>query len=804
MDEINKIIKSKETYLYQRIINNIDKYQDSSINEFLNHTKNEEISLIDKYITLLEDFLKENKIKIQINKKEKNILKKIEQYLNAIIEFLEEKKENLKSNHIKILKNLLISNKSKDALKDFHNLNKKTIFTIRDFIINYSIVAIEKLFNNKLEEFKQKDSDELKNLYLFFIFQIKDTENIKKLKIFIYTYLYEEKDINKFIEKSSEEIVKKGTVDNVALRNFETKYNELNIIIKNVSNELITFFGRDLKKNNSDLLKFFNPESIINNYNYLINDNIEITENKIVIDDLNYDKNKIHLFSPEFLIINGLKSKYEDNDFKIFNKDFYSVDLFSKFLLKLIDEINKCIEQNDYKNDFIIKHLFNLYKKKLGHYIISKFDYNDKIDINESINKNNSINPFIKIKIYQNKNYYDNNSMINNDLKSKDNSSKDNKSLSNKNSYLNKSENKSKVSSANSFTETIYKISQYFENLINNKLIENVEKDKLVILTNILFMLNLKIPEYNKKTNSIDYKSVHLDYFSKNEDDKNNKTIKYYSGFKEIDSVFQNNSKKFIEVGDLKYFHVNLKFVKNYYEYSFNLNELKEEKFFIYSDSIFFCEIKNSFPNTSRGNKDYLNRIVIKPKKLKNPIVEEQLEGLIPYCEELEKLIRKFFFFFDIYKTNKDKKIPSNIQIVLLYDLFNVDEIDPNFTDIKEVTKNTLDYYFKRFENRLNIIFQLIFFDYNKLNEDRDKKIVEQQNEIMEKESIIKNQKDEIKNQKDEIKNQNNKIVEKEKTIQNLTDQIKKEKEKIEELKKDTKLTKEEKWNLFMDFLNKE
>lgn len=40
----------------------------------------------------------------------------------------------------------------------------------------------------------------------------------------------------------------------------------------------------------------------------------------------------MHLFSTEFLVVNGLKSKIYENYFQIFNEDNYSIDLFAKFL----------------------------------------------------------------------------------------------------------------------------------------------------------------------------------------------------------------------------------------------------------------------------------------------------------------------------------------------------------------------------------------------------------------------------------------------------------------------------------------
>ena len=78
--------------------------------------------------------------------------------------------------------NLLTSKKGKEAINKYsENKGKKT--TTNDFIIQYTILAFEKVFN---KNFNEIDSDKLKEAYLYFLFQIKDSENVKKLKILIY------------------------------------------------------------------------------------------------------------------------------------------------------------------------------------------------------------------------------------------------------------------------------------------------------------------------------------------------------------------------------------------------------------------------------------------------------------------------------------------------------------------------------------------------------------------------------------------------------------------------------------------
>ena len=333
MDEIQKIIESKENYIYQHIINNIDQYVNKYCNEYQNQANNIETSSINEFKNIILEFMDNNNIKITINKNDRNTKREIEKYFQAIIKFLDEKKDNLKLEHVKILKNIFISEKGLKALKQ-NKISKNKIFSINDFIENYTKIAIIKLF--KKEELKQKDLDKLKNIYLYFIFQIKDTENLKKLKKYIYTYLYEKKNINEFIYKSSEEIVQKGTKFEQKLRYLEIKYNELNININKVSNEMISFFGNDLRNNNTtDLLNFFIPKKIKSNYKYIEEQKV-IFEDKILLDNLNYDENKIHLFSPEFLLLNGFKSEYQENDFEYLMKVIIVLNSLQNFLERLL------------------------------------------------------------------------------------------------------------------------------------------------------------------------------------------------------------------------------------------------------------------------------------------------------------------------------------------------------------------------------------------------------------------------------------------------------------------------------------
>ena len=584
LNEIEKIMSTHKNYLYQRILNYIHESSNKYINDNYSHINKDEYSFRDRIKIILKKFTDDNKIIVEIPKNSNSPKNEAEQYLVKIIDFLEKKNENLRVVHAKILKNLLTRKKLKKDTKDNFDFNYQNTFTIYDFIINYSKVAIEILFN---KDFSQKDFDELNDLYLLLIFQIKDSENLKKLKFLIYTYLYEKKNIKEFIINSSEEILSKGNIEISKLRNFEKKYEELNIIVNKVSKEKISLFEKDLKKSDDDIFNFFNSKNIINNFSLIECQNKRFKENEIVIDDLNYDnKNKIHLFSPEFLIVNGLKSKFEDSDFEVFNKDNYSVDLFSKFLKRIIVEFNKYLDNNNFINEFMEKHLINFHRKNLVHYLSAKLDYSDKVELYKIINQNIDKNSFIKIKIYQQNNKEEinfqepKNSFGRSDILSK-----------------------SKISSNNSYLDEVKLISDDLENLINTKLMENVSEDKLISLPNIIFIFNLKIPKFNELNNTIEFNSAHLDYFSEQNTGENNNMY----GFKEIDSVFQNDSKDFINVGDLEYFHINLKYIKDKNKDYFFLSKYNEEKFNVYPQSIFFLRLNGNFQIFLLEMKNHLN-----------------------------------------------------------------------------------------------------------------------------------------------------------------------------------------------------
>ena len=123
----------------------------------------------------------------------------------------------------------------------------------------------------------------------------------------IYKNLYSKRDVIEFIIKSSESIVIKENFDNKTLIELQKQYNEIDINIKIVPDNMNTVFNRK-NMNIDDILIFFTKENLENNYRKIKHKQINLEE--IVVDGLNYNKNKVNFFSPEFLIVNRLKSDF--------------------------------------------------------------------------------------------------------------------------------------------------------------------------------------------------------------------------------------------------------------------------------------------------------------------------------------------------------------------------------------------------------------------------------------------------------------------------------------------------------------
>ena len=197
LNPIRKLLKKYNNYLYPRMINKINQ-NSKNVNKYKYNKTSEK--------KLFENIMKDMK-KFNDNKDISNTIdyNKMNQFFDKVIQFFQKHQRSKRMNQIIILKNLLFTIKDNKFVPNFDDSNNENIFTINDFIYNYSLGALKKDLFNK--DTNIKDSDELYDLYLYLIFQIKEQNFIIKLKILIYNHLYEQRKIIDFIIESSKNIL---------------------------------------------------------------------------------------------------------------------------------------------------------------------------------------------------------------------------------------------------------------------------------------------------------------------------------------------------------------------------------------------------------------------------------------------------------------------------------------------------------------------------------------------------------------------------------------------------------------------
>ena len=738
-DKMFKTIKNiKPPYIYRQIIAYINK----NPIEFCKCDDSNVQKMFGDIIKKMKEFSKGKDIHIEDYDKEDlnliyNNFKNIIDWLKKFPSYTQSK-ENIEN-----LRNLLFSKEGKKVKSNFRNENEKTKenFSINDFILNYTQKAIQYVFNNN---FNNDDLNALYNYYFYFVFKINDPESIINLKVLTYKNLYSNKLYKNFIKESIKYINQKEKSDNETLEKFLKEMDELDDFdIIEVSDNMKSFFNN---KDVTKLFKFFKAKNIVNNYKTFEFHNAKpegISHKLIAINPLEYDEKKISLFSPEFLLSLGLKSRIELNDLEIFNKDNFNVDVFAKFVIEIIKNINDSINKNNFSTDFIKKNMIKFNELEFNHYISARLTY-EHINELQSISLENlklKANQIISAKV---KNKKGNKNMIKIEEKTKIE-----EDLPIQTDVA--SEEEISILSKTLLSDSNKNYSNFFEEIIEKRLVNFIEKEKLIYFPNILFMLNLKIPKIteNKK---LEFESVYLDFFNEEKKSINNN---YIYGCKEIDTIFKNNSDKLCKIFDDQYFSINLGFIRNKNEREFNF--ISKEDLKIRPKTLIFGEIKKSFPNCEAGTENVLIAKIkkIPPKRDYLKCFIEESDPLYPYYAQLVKLIKKFRYFWNTMKeeTNKDG---LTIHLLLLYDKFNIKEKDINFDFINKLTERILIDYGWRIEDIGTIIFQLVFF--NNLLLDKKKEDIYKKTEeiIIEKDKEIQAE----KNEKKKLQERYDKIVE--------------------------------------------
>ena len=515
-------------------------------------------------------------------------------------------------------------------------------------------------------------------------------------------------------------------------------------ISKLINKSIIIKLDKNLKEEDDNIL----------NYNYQkINDN-NLKKDNIIIDEYEIKKDKnLYLFSPVSLLINGIKKELQINDFEIFNKNNYYVEVYGNYLKEIIIKLNEYIN-NGKENEYIEENKIKFGSYHNHFYLCCIF------------------NQKFKDEYYRNK-YLNKNSLIDNC-----------NNPETKKIKINNSEEKEKEEEKKEVKST-YSTAKYSKDNLRNRTAYNLENDvkELIVsnkndeLQNLLFFFNLKVP---KKTDTIEFESVTIFF---------NTFYNNLYGFREIDLCSKKNKGKLSDVFENNYsFSIrNGKFCKN-----------KEETIDveIKDNTILFCEIKSCFPIITSGSEKYFK---IQINNDKNKLTENNYS--LTFIDQLENLIKKAKIFFSFFQKEGIIDERTCIHIIYIYDETNInmyaDEID-------DILKSIINYFEepKLPKDFKNAIFQMAYFNKEKNEKNKIKKLLDKKsNETYEKckkenedtiEKLKKENEDTIEKLKKEnedniekLKKENEDTIEKlKKEVQEKDEEIKKLKEIIEKSKK--------------------
>ena len=328
----------------------------------------------------------------------------------------------------------------KHNLSDIDTLDENIKFSSKHFLYCYANKIIDYIFPRNYQD----SLDIMKSYMILFYCLINDNDYNKSIaKIVLYCYSKNRISPNFFEsyvyffddQKLKENILNELKIDeyiDLCVCNND-EINNLNNFHKPCDISLNWFDG--IKKAEIGKIQYhFTKKAINENYNKLLEINkkdISCNINDIIIDDINLykskgKKNNIHIYTPLFLIKNGLQKNFQKNDFELFNEDNYNVVLFAKFLEQIIKILNEFIEKGN--NGIITQYKLNLKSKNnlyyIGAFLDSNFKekYYEKLDKNENLTQQNISGEYFKrIKIEKKNSFSEENRNINDDEEFDDN-----------------------------------------------------------------------------------------------------------------------------------------------------------------------------------------------------------------------------------------------------------------------------------------------------------------------------------------------------------------------------------------------
>lgn len=461
------------------------------------------------------------------------------------------------------------------------------------------------------------DSNSIENFKNFVFENCKLTyENMKIKEILLYCFLLEEFDkpiidaiyrskifINSNKEKDIYKILFNNFLD--TKHYYKSDFDKIYLPIW-IDNKLCKkkYFNKG-SNNNKKLL--FDPENIKLNYSIYEYYGPNATKLNFILNQKDFSKKKVTLFSPDFLIENKILEEYTEENFQVFNENNSCPGLFIFIMQKALKELNNKLKGKDMEDDTISD--------------IGIIKFND-----------NTVGLYLnKVNCSQ---YYEMENLVN--------KLRDNKHASNLEVVVNKSsiatvskENKEETEEQKRYKYyNSYVTEEQLTSAIINSIGNEILNEGMERLPRIIYYFNLYVLKSLKEKTRVIFVNREDGY-----------------GFEEIDGVFYLENKNVIlnEPNNIPFlkrigFQLNPNRYTNYL--TFNLDE-ENTKIFLEQNSLICMEVKNSFPLKYNNGK---------------------IEGINETTKLIYSFIKKSKKFYDISKIN-GKNI-KKIHILFLYDSF--------------------------------------------------------------------------------------------------------------------------------------
>ena len=207
------------------------------------------------------------------------------------------------------------------------------------------------------------DSNSIENFKNFVFENCKLTyENMKIKEILLYCFLLEEFDkpiidaiyrskifINSNKEKDIYKILFNNFLD--TKHYYKSDFDKIYLPIW-IDNKLCKkkYFNKG-SNNNKKLL--FDPENIKLNYSIYEYYGPNATKLNFILNQKDFSKKKVTLFSPDFLIENKILEEYTEENFQVFNENNSCPGLFIFIMQKALKELNNKLKGKDMEDDTI-------------------------------------------------------------------------------------------------------------------------------------------------------------------------------------------------------------------------------------------------------------------------------------------------------------------------------------------------------------------------------------------------------------------------------------------------------------------